>query len=206
MAQEILTTEKRILEAARTHFHEKGFAGARMQKIADEAGINKAMLHYYYRTKEQLFQAVFQQDIQKLMPEIIQILTSDLSLYQKIRQFADRYITNIQENPFLPGFVVHELSQNPERLVNMVAEQNAIQLEPFFNQVQREIDAGRIRAQDPRQLFVSLVSMCIFPFIGKPLVKMILAMDEEDFQTFLESRKAEVAESIIASIDKQENE
>jgi len=140
------------------------------------------------------------------MPEIIQILTSDLSLYQKIRQFADRYITNIQENPFLPGFVVHELSQNPERLVNMVAEQNAIQLEPFFNQVQREIDAGRIRAQDPRQLFVSLVSMCIFPFIGKPLVKMILAMDEEDFQTFLESRKAEVAESIIASIDKQENE
>lgn len=206
MADEFSTTEKRIMEAARNQFHEKGLAGARMQKIADEAGINKAMLHYYYRTKEQLFQTVLKQDMQKLLPAIIQILTSDLSLYEKIRQFADQYITNIQNNPYLPGFVVHELSQNPDRFVNMVAEQNAIRLDPFFNQVQREIDAGRIQLRDPQQLLVNLVSMCIFPFIGKPMVKMILDMDEEEFQTFLEKRKTDVAEFIIASIHKETNE
>ncbi len=203
MAEEATTTtEQTILEAARQQFHQKGFAGARMQEIADKAEINKAMLHYYYRSKQQLFEAVFREDFQSLVPIIIQVLNGEKPLFQKIREFADQYISFIQNHPYLPGFIMNELSQNPDRIVNMTVNKQFIHLDNFFQEIRSEADQGNIRPIDPKQLMVHLVSLCIFPFVGKPMLKTVLQMDEPGFQEFIETRKTEVPEFVISSIQK----
>ena len=203
MAEEATTTtEQTILEAARQQFHQKGFAGARMQEIADKAEINKAMLHYYYRSKQQLFEAVFQEDYQSLVPIIIQVLNGEKPLFQKIREFADQYISFIQNHPYLPGFIMNELSQNPDRIVNMTVNKQFFHLDNFFQEIRSEADQGNIRPIDPKQLMVHLVSLCIFPFVGKPMLKTVLQMDEPGFQEFIETRKTEVPEFVISSIQK----
>ena len=196
------STEQNILDAARQHFHQKGLAGARMQEIANQAGINKAMLHYYHKSKHQLFEAVLYEDFKTLLPSIIHILSSDTPLFDKIRHFADQYISTIQHHPYLPGFVINELSQNPDQLVKLVTGHEAFQPEVFFNQVREAVKDGKIQETDPHHLLVNTVSMCLFPFIGKPMLKAILQNDEEDFQRFLEARKQAIPEFIISSIKK----
>lgn len=171
-----------------------------MQAIADAASINKAMLHYYYRSKEELFKAVFQRDMKAFLPRIVMILTSEHSLFEKIRNFTDQYIAFFQANPSLPAFIVTELSQNPEKLVQGLIEENTIDLAPFFEQVKTESEKGNIREIPPEHLLVNLVSMSIFPFVGKPLLQRLLEMEEEEFQDFMETRKKEVADFVIDSI------
>lgn len=196
------TTEEKILRAARATFHKKGMEGARMQEIADRAGINKAMLHYYFRNKKQLFESVFMEDFRALAPELIHILSSDQPLFEKIKTFADRYITLIQSHPYLPVFILSELSREPQKIVDKVAGSGIIDPKKFIDQVREEANKGKIRQVDPLQLMVNLVSMCIFPFIGKPMLKVILKLDEFQFQQLLEERKKQVPEFIIRSLKK----
>ena len=110
----IENTEEKILEAAKQVFQIKGLAGARMQEIADVAGINKALLHYYFRTKEKLFTVIFRFALKELQPQVIGILNSDLSLEDKIRAFVEKYLNIIKKNPSLPQFVINQLNQNPD--------------------------------------------------------------------------------------------
>ena len=109
-----INTEELIFESAIKIFHSKGLAGARMQEIADEAGINKAMLHYYFRSKQSLFEAVFKKAFMQLAPQIHQVLNSDDTLFEKIQNFADKYISFVMENRFLPTFIIQELNNNPD--------------------------------------------------------------------------------------------
>ena len=110
----ILLQRKKSLSAAREVFLQKGFAGARMQDIADEAGINKALLHYYFRSKEKLFETIFREAFEKLIPHITEVFSSDLPFYDKIRAFTDAYITMAIENPFIPLFVLNAMHSDPE--------------------------------------------------------------------------------------------
>src|SRR6185436_6737613 len=109
-------TEQRILDAARTVFLQHGTAGARMQEIAQEAGVNQALLHYYFRSKERLAQAVFQQMASRLFPALIQTLASDISLDEKIDRLVAIYLDNLSKSPFLPGYLISELHHHPERI------------------------------------------------------------------------------------------
>jgi AcrR family transcriptional regulator len=106
--------EKQILDAADNIFHTKGLNGARMQEIADKAGINKAMLHYYYRSKQLLFEAVFENAFSLLAPQLNAILNDDSSIEEKVRNFTHNYITFISKHPYLPNFVIQELNRNPD--------------------------------------------------------------------------------------------
>src|SRR3712207_2537327 len=100
-------TEQRILQAAKTVFMHRGMAGARMQDIADEAGINKAMLHYYFRSKEKLFEVIFREAIGKFLPKINATIALDCSLFEKIHIFCREYITVLMENPYIPLFIIN---------------------------------------------------------------------------------------------------
>ena len=173
MGKKDLNTEQKIHEAAKTVFIRKGLEGARMQEIADEAGINKALLHYYFRTKDKLFEAVFTDAFFKLVPNIINLLKSDLPLFEKIKQFTENYIDIFIENPFVPGFVLHELNRNPQRIVNLISN---IGVDPgiFIQQVNEEIEKGTINPIDPKQLIVNMLAMCIFPFAATPIIKNII--------------------------------
>jgi TetR/AcrR family transcriptional regulator len=198
-----LSTEQAILEAAKNIFIRKGMEGARMQEIADKAGINKALLHYYFRSKDKLFEAIFIEAILKLVPNIMEMLKSDLPLFKKIELFTGNYIDAFTENPFVPGFIIHELSRDPSKIVNMV-KNAGINPQPFFDQVKRETESGNIIPVNPYHLIVNMLSMCIFPFVATPiLMNVLFDKNVESYKQFIAQRKKEVPEFIINAIKRK---
>jgi len=196
-------TEQSILEAAKIVFVKKGMEGARMQEIADEAGINKAMLHYYYRSKDKLFEAVFTETFLKLVPNLIEIVKTDISLFDKIRIFVGNYIDIINENPLIPAFIIHELNRNPDRVVELM-QSSGINPIFFTNQVENEIKEGIIEPVNPVHLIVNMLAMCIFPFVARPILQgIIFNEDRQQYEKFIQERKKEVSEFIINSIKKK---
>lgn len=188
-------TEKQILDAARTVFLSKGLEGARMQEIADAAGINKALLHYYFRSKDQLFEKVFYEAMSTFFPAIRSILTSDKPLPEIIASFVEFYVGMLMDNPYLPGFIFHEMSNNKERLAGFVLhKENPIQA--FIDRINTDISEGRCQHINARQFFVSMISLCIFPFIGKPMLSIALGLDEASFRSLMEERKSHIIEQL----------
>jgi TetR/AcrR family transcriptional regulator len=203
MSYKELNTELAILEAAKKIFISKGMDGARMQEIADEAGINKALLHYYFRSKDKLFEAIFMEAFQKLIPNIIELMNSELPLFTKIKMFTGKYIETFIENPFVPGFIIHELSRDPDKIVNVI-KNVGIDTGIFIRQVESEIERGNIIRIDPFHLIVNMLSMCIFPFVATPILMNVLFKKNADvYNQFIAQRKKEVPEFIINAITKK---
>jgi len=176
-------------------------AGARMQQIADEAGINKALLHYYYRSKEKLFSIVFRAAIRALIPNVLKTYKNDNGdFFSKVRNFVKGYLTIIEQHPHIPGFVIHELSHRPEELTELLAELN-LDISFIISDIEEEIEQGRIKPIAPTDLIVNIVSLCIFPVVGKPMVSGIFFQgDKKAYKEFIKSRKNHVADFIIDSI------
>ena len=195
------STEEKILDAARKVFVQKGLDGARMQDIADEAGINKALLHYYFRTKDKLFEMIFLETVGKIFPRFEMILLSDMDFFDKIRQIVSSYIEVIIHNPYLPLFVLNEMNKNPEfGIVDFFKIQRPIIIHRFMEDIEKEVRKGTIKAVSPAHLLVNMMSMCIFPFVAKPVINIMLDLDELQFRNMMEQRKRVVAEFIIESI------
>lgn len=193
-------TETEILIAAKEIFQQKGMAGARMQEIADKAKINKALLHYYYRSKQLLFEAVFKSAFSLLAPQLNKVLNDDSDLFEKIRMFTENYVSFVIKHPYLPNFVIQELNKNPEFVQKLRSEKNFPSIEKFKLQVSDAINQGIIKPIEAEQLFINIISLNIFPFIGEPLLMALVNVDEESYNKILENRKTEVAEFIINSI------
>lgn len=200
MVKEDIGTEKLILEAAKRVFHERGLAGARMQQIADEAGINKALLHYYFRNKEQLFKAVFTDAFARLIPQINEIFDSDEPLFDKIRSFADRYTAILMENHYLPGFIIQELNSNPNFAAEYLTPERKPNPQKLFSQIRQEVEAGRIRPVEPQQFVISLLGLCLFPFIAAEMIRHVTGMSKEQYMLFLAERKKHIPEFVINAI------
>lgn len=193
-------TETEILIAAKEIFQQKGMAGARMQEIADKAKINKALLHYYYRSKQLLFEAVFKSAFSLLAPQLNKVLNDDSDLFEKIRNFTENYVSFVIKHPYLPNFVIQELNKNPEFVQKLRSEKNFPSIEKFKLQVSDAINQGIIKPIEAEQLFINIISLNIFPFIGEPLLMALVNVDKESYNKILENRKTEVAEFIINSI------
>jgi TetR/AcrR family transcriptional regulator len=197
------TTESKILSAAREVFLKKGFAGARMQDIADEAGINKAMLHYYFRSKEKLFETIFREAFDKLIPHITEAFSSDLTFYDKIRVFSNAYVTMAIENPFIPLFVLNAMHSDPVNFQNLFGDiPKKLPLALIKAEIKKAVDEEIIRPIDPTQLIMNMLSLCLFPFIARPMFQMVTNISDASFKKMMENRKTEVAEFIIQSIKK----
>jgi len=189
------------LDAARNVFIRKGLDGARMQDIADEAGINKALLHYYFRTKDKLFEMIFMETVGKIFPRFEMILLSDMDFFEKIRLIVSSYIEVIIHNPYLPLFVLNEMNKNPEfGIVDFFKVQRPVVIHRFMEDIEKEVSKGTIKAVSPAHLLVNMMSMCIFPFVAKPVINIMLDLDELQFRNMMEQRKRVVAEFIIESI------
>lgn len=178
----------------------RGMAGARMQDIADEAGINKALLHYYFRSKEKLFDEIFKQVSGQLLPRINQIIGSELSLYEKIRACCQEYIERMLQNPFLPLFIIEETNKQQGIFLARHLGQRPLHLARFAQQVEQEIAHGTIRPIHPMELFLNMVSMCAFPFLSRPLMQHLTGIGDEQFRAIMEARKKEVPSFIIHAI------
>lgn len=195
------SAEKKILKAAREIFLDKGYEGTRMQEIADYAGINKALLHYYFRSKEKLFMGIFVEALSKLVPRMKEAISGPVSFRDIVGIFVDSYHEIMIENPNLPVFVVREIHRMPEVVVDMMKKNGFdINMLEFF--INREVQMGHIRKVDPVQFMVSLVGMCLFPFIGKPIIQGIM-MDgnEEKMRDFFKNRKEFIVEFTMKGLD-----
>ncbi|MCB0777487.1 MAG: TetR/AcrR family transcriptional regulator [Chitinophagaceae bacterium] len=196
-------TEEQILEAARKVFTTKGMAGARMQDIADEAGINKALLHYYFRDKERLFEVVFLEEAQKFFPKINAIFNSDSPLFEKIENFVTEYVDEMVENPYMPWFVINEINRDPDQFMYKIwGKENLPKPAKLLEQIEQEVKEGRIKKVSPRHLLMNMISMTIFPFVSKPMFVRNLRLSDKQFRELMEERKKEIPKFIIDSIRK----
>jgi TetR/AcrR family transcriptional regulator len=193
-------TQEKILAAAKKVFQSKGLTGARMQDIADEAGINKALLHYYFSSKQKLFEVIFKDAFAQFFPKITAVIDADITLPQKIEWFCRAYIDMMLQNPYLPLFVLNELNKQPERFAKRMWKNRRSPYLPFAHQIEQEIKKKTIRPIHPGQLFINMLSMCIFPFVAKPLWMAATGMDELAFASFMQERKALVPQFIYESI------
>lgn len=197
MVEEINTTESQIFESALKVFHKKGLAGARMQEIADEAGINKSMLHYYFRSKEQLFRQVFMQSFRRFIGSIVPLLNEENTWEEKVPLIIEHYAQVMQANPDLALFVINELRQNPEGFINVV-KNNAFLDSVFIRQLRHAIQQGLIRPVPPIQIWISIVSGIVFPFIAEPMIKLTVSIQDTNWESFIVERKRIVADMLIS--------
>ncbi|MDP3432263.1 MAG: TetR/AcrR family transcriptional regulator, partial [Bacteroidota bacterium] len=190
------STEDKILEAAKNVFVTKGMDGARMQEIADEAGINKALLHYYFRSKERLFEAIFSGIIKMAFPKIMGIVQSDSGIVTKIEQVVDAYIDLLIKHPFIPGFVMKELNRDPSGLFKMVVK-FGLNPQIVFDQIQEAMDRGEIIKMKPQHLAINILSMCIFPFAARPILSFVVFKDDPKALEAFYTERAEVIKKFV---------
>lgn len=196
-------TEQRIFEAATDVFEEKGMTGARMQDISNRAGINKALLHYYFRTKEQLFNAVFEMVAKKMFAKFTHIFEEDLPLEEKIRYFFREHIAFLQKNPRLPSFVLNEISQNPGRVKKILENIDyKIIWQRMMEKHKHEMHKYNITEGNLPQILTSIVSMSVFPFAAKGIFDAVFKDIGVDFNKYIEERKKFAAEFVIKAITK----
>jgi AcrR family transcriptional regulator len=197
-----LNTEERILKAAEKVFYKKGLGGARMAEIAAEAEINKAMLHYYFKSKEQLFEKVFEEAFGKVASAIILMLNSDKPLREKVQEIVSFYIRTLSDNPQLPVFVLNAIQYDPEKFLNKYIHKVNIQpnelLAKLMTQFQQAVAAGELAPIDPRHFLMNLVGLSVFPFMMKPLLKTLLQMDDDHFLELMKNRETLIPQVLLA--------
>ncbi|MRT92524.1 TetR/AcrR family transcriptional regulator [Ancylomarina sp. 16SWW S1-10-2] len=200
MEKKSVETQENILIAARAIFAQKGLAGARMQEIADTAGINKALLHYYYKNKGKLFEQVFDEALKKLFRPMAVFMADDSELFQKIRNICKHYNEVLIDYPFIPNFVINEINSDPTRILKLLDFEGVLEGKKKTEfQINEAVKAGLIRSIDPRELILNVISMSIFPFAARPIIKELL-YENEDLNKVLQARADQVADFIIQSI------
>lgn len=192
-----ISTEQKILEAAEIIFHEKGFDGARMQEIADKATINKGLLHYYFKSKDALFEAIFDVAIRRMITNLNAILAMDNPLEEKIELMVDAYLNMLSRNAALPLFVINGLNKNPDKFIAKHLGGNLKNMFASFKScVDKEVRAGKIQPIDSRQLFMNILSMSIFPFLGRPMIQVVTGIDNKMFYQLMAERRTLIKDFI----------
>jgi len=202
------STEQRILDAAHAVFIRSGTAGARTQEIAKEAGVNSALLHYYFRSKERLAEAVFTRAAGQLLPAVIRILASDAALEDKVNQVVQTELLHLAKAPYLPGYILSELAHHPERagqlvsaVTGMVPAEIGMRVSAVLGrQIDERVRAGRMHQIAPDQFIVNLLSMCVFPFAARPMLMALLGFDQTGFDRFIDRRRKELAPFFLRAL------
>jgi TetR/AcrR family transcriptional regulator len=201
-------TEQRILDAAHTVFVRRGTAGARMQDIAKEAGVNQALLHYYFRSKERLSEAVFRRAATELLPRVVQVMSSEADLEKKVAQVVQLELDHLSRTPYLPGYIISELAHQPERAAQLISTMTGLNPEQvglrivsiLRKQIDAHVRAGTMRPIPPEQFMVNLISLCIFPFAARPMLMALLGMDQEGFDQFTSRRRRDLAAFFLRAL------
>ena len=196
--------EQDIVNAAQDIFVEKGYDGATMREIAARAGINISMLHYYFRSKDNLFDIVFNRVFQRLYGRIFEVMASSEDLFTKLQTIVDLYLQTVSENPRVPGFILNEVTRRPvgngrladyKRLIHEHAK-------TFQEQLDRAAREGLIRPVGVMELFVDIESLCVYPFLTIPLWQKLFDITQTDFTRIVLSRRETFAQNLIKSLEK----
>lgn len=199
-----MNTEEKILQAAFEIFREDGYNGARMRAIADKAKINKGLLHYYFKTKDKLFEKIISSAIQQLQSKLRDVLDEDISVYKKLDLIIDIYFEMLKINPALPRFVISELNKNPKKfLTKNINSSTRESVNRFVGSLQCELDKKNITEVNGKQIMVSLFSLIIFPFVGKPIIQLMFNFSDEDYIEMLVERKMIIKATIKKYFDEE---
>ncbi len=197
------TTEQQILDVAERLFLDRGFALTSTTMIAKEVGCNQALIHYYFRTKENLFLTLFENKFVGFITSLSTLEFEGLSIKDKLRRVIFAHIDMIAKSPKLPFLLLTEFYNNPGRLEGVI-ERIKMHSVPFLMRISQDISlavkAGQIREIDPFGLLLNVLSLNIFLFVSKPVVMNISGMDQDGFDSFVEIRKEEIYETIWRSI------
>lgn len=200
-------TERKILVAATTVFIRRGTAGARMQEIAEEAGVNQALLHYYFRSKERLASTVFREAAGQLFPAVLALFASGAPLEEKVKSFVHIYIDTVRRSPFIPAYVLSEMHHHPERLTAML-DSAGVEPTKVVKAFRARLTAdladlekrGFSRPISADQFLLNMAGLVVMPFIVRPALRIAFAMDDKAFSKFLDERRAILPALILNSL------
>ena len=191
-----METEEKIIEAAQTVFIKKGMDGARMQEIADEAKINKALLHYYFRTKEKLFNAIFIRIFNIAFPKLTNVLYSDIPIKEKIDSAVDIYLDLLKKHPYLPFFILREINREGTFIFKLV-DSIGFDIQPVLNYIEEAMARGEIIQMSSHHLILNVVSLCVFPYAARPALQHVLYKgDIHSFEAFM-AKRGEILKTFI---------
>lgn len=194
-------TRERILDAAHRVFLRAGTAKARTQEIASEAGVNKALLHYYFGSKAALADAVFTHHLLSFMPRIFGILGDPaLEIAEKVRAVVREQIAFHRERPYLAGFLAAECHAEPDRIAGLMAPVGAPPLHVLARQLHDAAEAGTMRRIAVEQFVATLLGAIVLPFVLRPLMKNLLSLHGDRFDAFLDERNTVLPEFILAGL------
>lgn len=180
------STEEKIKSAARKVFTQKGFSATRTRDIAEEANINLALLNYYFRSKEKLFDLIMMENMQQFVMAIALVLNNDkYSLNEKVERIAENYIHLLLKNPGLPLFILHEIKANPEKFMATIGLKKILMESHFYKQLKKESKSNI----NPLHFLINIIGLAVFPFLAGPLLKIIGNMNETEFIKLMEERK-----------------
>ncbi|MBL0310923.1 MAG: TetR/AcrR family transcriptional regulator [Bacteroidetes bacterium] len=184
------STEERIKEAARKLFTQKGYEATRTREIAEEAGMNLALLNYYFRSKEKLFDIIMQENLQHFMKGVYIISHDETTTWQeKIEKLVAYYIDMLVVQPDIPLFVINEIRNNPEKFANMIHSKAHLMDSPFMKQLLAGIKKGEIIKVNPMHLMANIMGLTVFPFLSAPLLKLVGKMNQKQFTELMQERK-----------------
>lgn len=184
-----LSAELRIKEAARKVFTQKGYAAARTRDIAEEAGMNLALLNYYYRSKEKLFELVMLESIKDFFLGLTGILNNpDTGLGEKLELLADSYISMLIREPNFPLFMLSELQANPDKLIELTGTKDFMNKSVFFQQMAVHLKKNKMNFS-PMHVVMNMIGITVFPFIGKPMIKLMSGIKDKEFLQLMEERR-----------------
>ena len=201
-------TEARILAAARTVFIRRGSSGARLQEIAAEAGVNQALVHYYFGSKDELAERVFIEAAQQFVPALAPMPVPGMALEDLITAFVQGYIDAVRQAPFIPGYIISEATQHPERLETLMRaaigtvprEITARTIPVIERMIAERVAQGTMRPMNLQQLMINVMALTVFPFVARPMLSAAFALDDDGFQRFLDERREDLPRFILNAL------
>lgn len=189
--------EHKIIEAAKATFLKKGYKDTNMADIAAEVGLTRPAMHYYFRTKERLFQAVFGDILMSFIPQIIESLSADIPLELKISQIVEAYMSVLEDSPTLPVFIVQEINRDIDNVISIALDNNLVELgQSVVNVLNREMEEGRIRKMPLIELGYTFYGLMMVPFLARPAGQMIFGRDSYSPE-FLQEWKENVIRQMV---------
>ncbi|MCA0931909.1 TetR/AcrR family transcriptional regulator [Lutimonas saemankumensis] len=192
--------QKQVIEAAILEFQNNGFNGTSMSSIAKEAGISKKKLKELFSSKDEVFKYVFLELYGRIAPQLQDILDGDMPVIEKIRHFTNNYVSFINDYKFLPLGLIRKLNSKTDFAKEFIVNLRMPDPNKFYRQVEKEIEAGRIREINPKQLIINIFALSVFPHVASPLMKDFISAGNDEFEMIKKKGGTLVADFIINSI------
>ncbi len=200
--ESVSSQEELILKAAQDVFVSKGYAAARMQEIADEAGVNKALVHYYFRSKEKLFHRIFKSSFKSFWPSLEFSVLNNLDIANLLQVLISTYIGLLERMPYLPNFIISEINRDPKKVQNLIQE-TGIQPDLIIGAIEKALLRENILNIDARELLLNTISICIFPVLSRPLTASLLWGNDKAYIDYLTNRKSSILSFVKGALGLQ---